>query len=184
MKRRNRYESRTENRTRGPRIGRGIRLGVRVFLLVLLQVSVLPRFPFFGATPDLLLPYVLTLALTGRHPDRAKVTMVTAVAAGFLADTLGGSALGGLAVFYLLVGAVAASLFSNGFGGGIEEILRFLAVLVSAAVLREGWTFLLLLLDRPLGFAFLPCLTGTLLPEFFGTLLFAIPVFFIFRGRD
>ena len=85
---------------------------------------------------------------------------------------------------YLLVGAVAASLFSNGFGGGVEEILRFLAVLVSAAVLREGWTLLLLLIDRPLGFAFLPCLTGTLLPEFFGTLLFAIPVFFIFRGRD
>ena len=176
--------NRTGNRTQEPSYGHGIRLGVRVFLLVILQVSVIGRIGFFGAVPDILLSYVVTLALTGKSMHRWRIAAVSGLAAGFLADVLGGVGLGVLTLFYFLVGACLPHLLRRGFRGIHEELLFFLTFLAPVTLLRTGVTLLYTLLAMPSGFSFGDFLLGTAFPEFFGTLLFALPVFFLFRGRD
>ena len=173
-----------ENRTQGPGYGHGIRLGVRVFLLVILQVSIIARIGFLGATPDILLPYITALAVTGRGAERWRTAAVSGIAAGFLVDALGGAIPGVLALFYFFVGAFLPRLVRRSFRGVIEEGLCFYAALVPCALLRTGVTLFYILMARPSGFSLLACATGTLLPEFLGTLLFSIPVFLLFRGRD
>lgn len=177
-------DNRMKHRTRELPYGHAIRLGVRVFLLVLLEVSVVSRIGFFGATPDLLLPYLLTLAVTGHSAERWRTVAVSGIAAGFLLDTLGGVGLGVLALFYLLVSVTASVLFKRAHGGIREELLLFFAALVPAAILRSGVTLLYTLVGGANGFAFGVFLRSVFLPELLGTLLLAIPIFFLFRGRD
>lgn len=181
---RSRIDNRLENRTQGPWYGHGIRLGVRVFLLAILQVSVIPRIALFGATPDILLSYLTVLAVTGRQEDRWRTVAVSGIAAGFLADTLGGVGIGVLTLFYFAVGVAVSHLMRRRQCGFWEELLLFYAALIPAALLRGGVTLLYVLLSRPSGFAFSELLLGTLLPELCGTLLFSVPIFFLFRGKD
>lgn len=179
-----RRDNRTKHRTRELPYGHAIRMGVRVFLLVLLAICVVSRIGFFGATPDILLAYLLTLAATGKRPEKWKTVAVSGIAAGFLLDTLGGVGIGVLALFYLIVGVAASILLRRGMRGIPEELLFFYAVLVPSAILRSLVTLLYTLAEKPVGFSLGAFLGTVALPELLGTLLFALPVFFIFRGRD
>lgn len=177
-------DNRMRNRTQALPYGHGIRMGVRVFLLVILQVSIVSRIGFFGAVPDILLAYVVTLAVTGRSADRWKTVAVSGIAAGFLADTLGGVGIGFLALFYFLVGVGLARFVRRVPMGIPESLLTFLLALAPAAILRSGVTLLYTLLSHPSGFSLGVFLLSSALPEVGGTLLLALPVFFLFRGRD
>jgi rod shape-determining protein MreD len=184
MGRHGRIDNRVETRTQGPGYGHGIRLGVRVFLLAILQVSVMPRLAIFGATPDILLAYITVIAVTGRQEGRWKTAAISGIAAGFLADTLGGVGIGVLTMFYFAVGVLVSHLMRRFQYGFLEELLLFMAAIIPASILRGGVTLLYALLSGTAGFEFGVFFFGTLLPEVLGTLLFSIPIFLLFRGRD
>lgn len=180
-----RRDNKTENRTQEPmQKNRVILLAVRIFLLVLLQVCAISRIGFFGAVPDILLSYLVVLSVTGGGVSRWRSISVSGIFAGFLADAVGGVGFSVLPLFYFLVGAFCPHLMRRNFSGIGEELLFTYILLVPMALLREGVTLLTVLLGNANGFSFLVCFRSVLLPEFFGTLLFALPVFFLFRGRD
>ncbi len=177
-------DNRTGNRTQEPMTkGRIIFLAVRIFLLVLVQVSVVSRIGFFGATPDILLAVIVTLSVTGGGADRWREISLTGLFMGFLADAIGGTAIRFSALFYFLVGAILPNLFHREYRSIFEELLFFYAFLVPVVLCKEIVTLLSVLLSAVGGFSFLVCFTSILLPEFFGTLLFALPVFLLFRRR-
>ena len=64
-----------------------------------------------------------------------------------------------------------------------ESLLTFLLALAPAAILRSGVTLLYTLFSHPSGFSLGVFLLSSALPEVGGTLLLALPVFFLFRGR-
>ena len=86
-----RTNNQRKHRTQGPEVGQGIRLGVRVFLLVLLQTTLLPRVRFFGAVPDILLAFVAVTAVTGKGTEHERAAVISGISAGFLADAIGGA---------------------------------------------------------------------------------------------
>ena len=175
-------DNRTENRTQEPiKKGRIIFLAVRIFLLALVQVSVVSRIGFFGATPDILLSFIIVLSVTGRGRERWREISLTGLALGFLLDALGGVGIGLSALFYFLIGAAAPNLIHRTHRSIFEELLFFYAVLIPSALLGGVVTLLSVLLSVQGGFSFTVCLRTVLLPEFFGTLVFAFPIFFLFR---
>ena len=176
-------ENRAKYRTQHSEWSHKLLSGVRVFVLVILQVSLIPRISLFGAVPDILLPFLLTLAVTGSSVSRTYTVAVTGIAAGFLADALGSTGLGLLTLFYFLVGTLVSSMSRGGTHGVFEDLARFYAVLVPAVLLRGGVTVVSILLAGR-GFDFLVCLTDILIPEWISTLILALPILLIFRGRD
>lgn len=176
-------DNRIKHRTQHSEWRHRLLAGVRVFLLVILQVSLLPRIGFLRASPDILLPFIVVLAVTGQRSDRARVVSVTGILTGFLADTLGSTGIGVLCLFYFLVGAVLSAMMRSGMHSVGEDLLRFYAVLVPVTVLRAGVTLVGILLKGN-GFDVSVCLFEILIPACIGTLLFALPIFFLFRGRD
>lgn len=173
-------DNRTGNRTQEPiKKGRMILLAVRIFLLVLVQTSMVSRLGFFGATPDIFLSFLIVLALRGE--SRWREVSVTGLAMGFLVDAIGGSFVGFSALFYFLVGAVAPNLHHREHRNIFEELLFFYVLLIPAALLGGGVTLFSSLLTAQGSFSFMICLRSVLLPELFGTLLFAFPVFLLFR---
>ena len=173
-----------KHRTQGPKVGQGIRLGVRVFLLVLLQTTLVPRIGFFGAVPDILLAFVAVTAVTGRGTEHAKRTVVAGIAAGFLADAIGGVGVGASALLYFLAAFFGSFFINRPATGLFPALIQFYTFFLPITLLRSAVTLISALISAAGGFSFLHCLTGTLLPEYFGTLLFAVPIFFLFRVRD
>ena len=176
-------ENRAKYRTQHSEWSHKLLSGVRVFVLVILQVSLIPRFSVFGAVPDILLPFLLTLAVTGSSVNRTYTVAITGIAAGFLADALGSTGLGLLTLFYFLIGTLISSTSRGGTHGILEDLARFYAVFVPALLLRGGVTVASILLAGH-GFDFSVCLTSILIPAWISTLLLSLPVFLIFRGRD
>lgn len=164
--------------------GRTMLLAVRLFLLVIASCTVVTRIGFFGAVPDVILPCLVVLSLTLGGAASWKTVSVAGLCMGFLVDAIGGVGFGLLSPFYFLVGAFCPNLMRRNGGGILEQLVLFYLYLVPIAVLREGVTLVTLLLQRPNGFSLGVCFTNALLPEFFGTLLFALPVFSLFRERN
>ena len=173
-----------KHRTQGPEIGQGIRLGVRVFLLVLLQTTLLPRVRFFGAVPDILLAFVAVTAVTGKGAENERAAVISGISAGFLADAIGGVGFGVSALLYFLTAFFGSFLMRRPAVGIIPALIQFYTFLLPITLLRTVATLISAWVCAPGGFSFLHCLTGTLIPEYFGTLLFAVPIFFLFRVRD
>lgn len=180
-----RREGRSESRTEKPMTkGRMAFLAVRIFLLALIQVSVVSRLGFFGAAPDMLLCYIVVLSVTGRGVHRWKELSVSGLLLGFLADAIGGVGIPLLGLFYFLVGAVLPNLVRREERSALYELLVSFTVLLPTALLRGVVTLLSVLITGVSGFSFLLCFRSVLLPELLGTLVFLLPVFLLFRGRD
>ena len=114
-------------------------LVVGVLAAVLLQTTLVARLPLPGSPPDLVLVLVLVVAL--RLGPAAG--MATGFAAGCLADLLGDSALGRLALAYV-VGAWAAGLLPDGPDRGLRGPLLAAAAGSAAALLTYAAEGLLL----------------------------------------
>ncbi len=164
--------------------GQAVLLAVRIFLLTLFQVSVVSRLGLFSAVPDMLLCYLVVLSVTGRRAHRWKVISLSGLALGFLTDAIGGVGLPLLGLFYFLVGAILPNLVRRGERSILRELLFSYTALLPVALLRGGITLLSTLLSTAGGFSFAVFLTHVFLPELLGTLVFLLPVFFLFRGRD
>lgn len=175
-------DNRTENRTQEPmRKARIILLAVRVFLLVIVQVSVMPRLGLFGATPDILLSYLVVVSVTGIGVRRWRAISLSGLAAGFLVDAIGGVGFGVLPLFYFLIGAFLPNFVRRSPHGIADELLLVVLWLLPAVVLRSAVTLVSAVLTAWGGFSFIVCLTETLLPEMGASLLLALPVFLMFR---
>lgn len=171
-------ENRTEHRTK-----ERILPIVRVFLLAVLQVTIVPRLGLFSSVPDILLPYLVVRAVTDHRPNVWRELAVSGMVIGFLSDTLGGVGLGVLSLFYFLCGAFLPHLSRARFAGVLSELLGFYATLLPVSVLRAGVTLLYSLQMGFASFSFGYCALHVLLPEWLGTLLLGIPVFFLFRVK-
>ena len=178
-------EKRSEIRAEEPMTkGRTVLLSVRIFLLALFQVSVVSRLGLFGAVPDMLLCYIVVLAVTGRGGSGWRTLALSGLILGFLCDAIGGVGVSLLGLFYFLVGALLPGLSRRDRGGALYELLLSYIFLIPVAVLRTGITLLSTFFVQTGGFSLQICMRSVLLPELFGTLVLMFPVFLIFRGRE
>ena len=145
-------------------------IGFYLFLLAIVQTSVLAVKKPFGGVPDLLLSTVLCISLyCGCYAGA-----VTGIAAGFLTDAIGTVGLSILPLVYFLVayffGYYTKVLGVRGYltyliGVGISLPVRLIATLIQSVVATDGLR----------GGVFM---TATALPELLGTLLFSLILYF------
>lgn len=149
-------------------------IGLTVFLIAILQTSVLARIKPFGATPDLMISAVAALSvLCGCYTGA-----ITGIAAGFLTDALGSTGFSVLPLVYFLLGYLVGyytkAINARGFLSylvclAISLAVRFLTTLVSTVLAFQELHFPTFLLS-------------VALPEMLGTLLFGIILFFPIFG--
>lgn len=83
-------------------VKRIIIIGILILLSFLLQTSVFSFFPFFGAVPNIILLFVIWIALTnGSIP-----AMIAGFLCGLLIDIMYGTTLGVYAFFYMILGYI------------------------------------------------------------------------------
>ncbi len=153
--------------------GKVVIFSLLIFITASAQTSFFGAFGVFPATPDLLLSAVSGIALF----DGERSGAICGIAAGFLADVLGGTAITLLPLFYMLVGYVcgimALRFLKRNFLSWCVYTLIFCA---SRAVLTLFYTA-----ATEVGFSFLTLFGETVIPEFYMTFVFALPTYFICR---
>jgi rod shape-determining protein MreD len=110
---------------------------------LLLQTTVLSRYPILGAEPDLLLVVVVCFALT----DGPGVGMTAGFGAGLAADLLGDHVLGLLALVYCMVGYAAG--IARSFLDRLATTTPVLFVGVATIAATLAYSGLALLLGDP-----------------------------------
>ena len=137
----------------------------QIVFFALLQTTLFTQFRPFGAVPDLMLPLVIGIGMTAGERYGA----VAGVIAAFTIESLGGSPLTILPLFYMPAGYVCGILTDQYFRDSVPVRAMFTAI---AAVLRALWTVFILFTTA--GNVSLPdVLTHAALPEIAATLLFA-----------
>ena len=149
-------------------------IGIYLFLMTIVQTSLLSRIKPFGGVPDLILISVMGISLyCGCYAGA-----VTGICAGFLSDALGSMGISILPLVFLLVGYLFgyyARLFGGqGFltyliGVGISLVVRFATTLILTFFSVEQFRFSVFLLK-------------TALPELLGTAIFSLVLFFPILG--
>lgn len=164
-----------------------IKAGVIALLMIffaLLQTTVFTRLPPFGAVPDLMLAFVIAVAVTEGERWGSVVALFAAVTVSSL-GSIGANALpllyficayftGVLSRYYLRKNALIRLMYQV-----VAGFLRGIATAVMLAALSRGLTFSSVML-------------GTLIPEYFSTLALAPLVhlatsgvlLFFHRSRD
>ena len=144
------------------------RLAVCALLLVffaLLQTTVFARFRPFGAIPDLMLPLCLAVGMT----ERSRWGAIFGIAAAFVIESLGNSAVSVLAVLYMLAGYLAGCLTTELF----RDAPATRAVCTLAACGLHMLTTLFVLYVTVEGIRFGDAMLRSVLPEFLSSLVFA-----------
>ncbi|MBQ9759775.1 MAG: rod shape-determining protein MreD [Clostridia bacterium] len=149
-------------------------IGTTLFLLAIIQTSVMGRIKPFGVTPDLIITAVLTVTLIcGYHAGS-----ITGIAAGFIIDALASTGISLLPLIYFimayLIGYYVKVLNAHGY-------LSYLICFAIALGVRFLTTFAYTLLTyREIDFS--SFLLSLALPELLGTLLFGALIFFPLLG--
>jgi len=154
-------------------IKKGLCYGGLILFFSLLQVTLVPRYPIFGVSPDLVLSCVLAAAMF----EGAKFGAVTGVAAGFFIDAIGSVGLSLSPLLYCIFGYVtgicAEFLFRRG-------LISF-TMAVSVGYFLRGFATVILISaawkDYSTAFVFL----RVVLPEIALSIIFSYPVYFCFR---
>lgn len=107
---------------------KGVVCGFLVVLFSLLQTTIFTKFKPFGAVPDLVLPLVAAIAMT----EREKWGAIVGVAAAFVVESLGGSAVTLLPLLYMPVGYLVGILTVHYFRDSLA--VRAMYTVVSQAV--------------------------------------------------
>ena len=152
-------------------------IGITLFLMVILQTSVLARIKPFGATPDVMLCTVLIVSFClGCHAGG-----ITGIVAGFLTDALGAVGFSLLPLIYFFIGYFIGHFIK------VLNARRYLFYLITLgiALLVRFLTTLLYTLLSAQGFHFPSFLLSVALPEMLGTAVFGVilyfPIFWICR---
>lgn len=154
-------------------MGRIILFFILIFGSAVIQTSFFMAAGVFPASPDLLLAAVIGIAIY----DGERSAAAAGVAAGFLAEALGGDGVMLLPVFYLLIGyifGIVSRFFLK------KNFLSWLVYMLIAANVRLGYSFSYLMITEPDLNLFL-AFKNILIPEFIMTVLFSIPIYFFSR---
>lgn len=145
-------------------------IGITLFLIAILQTSVLSRIKPFGATPDLMIATVTAISvLCGCHTGA-----ITGIAAGFLIDALGSTGFSILPLIYFLIGYLIGYYTKVISAQGFLSYLVCLVISVIVRILTSLlYTFLVFRQFHVPTF-----LLKVALPEAIGTLVFGIALFF------
>ncbi|MBE6569374.1 MAG: hypothetical protein E7658_04035 [Ruminococcaceae bacterium] len=149
----------------GESVLRGVLMILLISLFALLQTTLMTRFRPFGATPDLMLPLVVGIAMTARE----KWGAVSGIIAAFVIESLGGATLTILPLFYMPVGYICGILSIHYFRDGFA--VRSLYTVVTG-ILRAVVTLILIFSTTP-NTSLPDAFSVAVIPEFFATLLFA-----------
>lgn len=149
-------------------------IGMTLFLVAILQTSVLGRLKPFGVTPDLMITVVLTFTFfCGCHTGA-----ITGIAAGFLIDAFGSTGFSLLPFVYFmlgyLIGYYVKVLNAQGY---LSYLICFAISLAVRFVTTLAYT--LLSVNE---FRFSAFMLSVALPELLGTLIFGILIFFPIWG--
>ena len=145
--------------------------GSMLTVLALLQTTLMTHFRLFGITPDLCLLLVLGIAMLD-GPESGGAAGLTA---GFLEGALGGIGMSFLPLLFFAVGYGIGRLSGRALARTFPSYMIFAAVL---CFLRPALTLASIgLAAHTSGFDLTVIMRGTLIPEFFVNLLFAIPMY-------
>lgn len=143
--------------------------GLLTLLLGSAQCSFFPILDLFPSTPDLIMGMLLAIVLI----DSDKSAAVTAIAAGFFIDAIGGGAIALSPLVYFLF-VVFISLFSRKM---LTSFPSFLLLCIPALFYRGAATAVCMAIDRraivPIADVF-----ATVAPELICTALLCIPLYF------
>ena len=160
----------THNRHEASRrtvIRRALLYGALFFLTALLQCSFFPELSFLPAIPNLTLGALVTVSLF----DTRETALISAIASGFLLDTLGSSGLSLTPLFFLLIAAVFSGMAKK----ILPSFITYAVLMLPASFCGALYTLLMLKINggtAPLG----GLITSTLLPELILTLVFSLPL--------
>ena len=148
--------------------------GAALFVLSIMQTSFFSQINILGATPDLLLGAVLTLAMFEDH----KTSAVCGIIAGFFNCALGGAMYPIYILFSFMCGYVFWNVSERVFG---KNYVSF----ISLALLTYGAKALYNLVELSLtahSFNVLSAVVNVALPEFLSSMLFCSISYGIFRN--
>ncbi len=154
-------------------LGRCLLFSVLLFLTAACQASFFSATAVFAATPDLLLGAVMGLAIY----DGERTGAISGIAAGVFAESLGGTGIMLMPVFYMMAGyvfGIVTRFFLN------RNFLSWIVYMLIASFARGVWT-LLYLAATETGFNFVTVFSRIIIPEFFMTVLFSLPMYFLCR---
>lgn len=151
---------------------KGLSYGGLSFFFVLLQITLIPRYPIFGICPDIVLSCVLSIAMF----EGARFGAVSGIVIGFVIDAVGSYGLSLSPFFYMIFGYITGLcsdyLFKRGWlsfsmSSAVAYFFRgFLTLINISAAWKQYST----------GYVFLHILA----PEVLFSFLFSFPVFFFF----
>lgn len=139
--------------------------GGLLILFALLQTTLFSRFRPFGATPDLILPLVVAVAMS----EREKFGGIFGLVAAFVIESLGGGAVSVLPLLYMPVGYLVGALSVFYFRDSL--VVRILYTVITS-LLRSMFTIFTLLATVG-GITFISLMGKAVLPELLSTLVFS-----------
>jgi rod shape-determining protein MreD len=146
--------------------------GVLFFILCVAQSSFFARLSFLSVVPSLALGGVAAVALL----DEEKYAIVCGIAAGFLADAIGGSGIS-LSPLIFMISAIVCAQISRKM---LPHFLSWLIVMLVAAVLGALGTALNILVNTS-GVEIAALVRSLLLPELVATYFISLPIFFLVK---
>jgi rod shape-determining protein MreD len=154
---------------------RAIYYGVTLFLLALIQTTLLPLFPLFGIVPDVCLLFVLYIAMR----DGREVGGTVGLCAGFLECALGVTGPSALPILFFTVGYGVGHLSGRTLPRSFPS---YLILSASLCFLRPAVTLAAIgLAAQASAFDLTVILRGTLAPEMLVNVLFSLPMYPLMR---
>ena len=152
-------------------IRRVIFYGALFFLLSVAQTSFFAQLSFLSVVPNLALGGVAAVALL----DEERCAVVCGIAAGFLADAIGGSGISFSPLVFMIAAIVCAQVSRK----MLPHFLSWLVVMLVASVLGALGTALCILLNSSVAIS--AVFGSVLLPELLATYFISLPVFFLVK---
>lgn len=146
--------------------------GVLFFILCVAATSFFGQLSFLSVVPNLALGGVAAVALL----DEEKCAIVCGIAAGFLADAIGGSGISLSPIIFMLVAIVCAEISKK----MLPHFLSWLVVMLVAAVLGAAGTVLNIFVNTS-GVTITSIAKDLLLPELLATYFLSLPIFFLVK---
>lgn len=146
--------------------------GVLFFILCVAETSFFGQLSFLSVVPNLALGGVAAVALL----DEERSAVVCGIAAGFLADAIGGSGISLSPLIFMAVAIVCSEISKK----MLPHFLSWLVIMLVAAVLGAMGTVLNIAVNTS-GISIASIAKTLLLPELLATYFISLPIFFLVK---
>ena len=143
-----------------------------IFLLAIAQCSFFAQLYFLPATPDLMLGFIIAVAML----DSQRSAAVCGIGAGFVIDAIGSSGISFSPLFYMLCGVFCALLAKK----MLPSFLSWIVQLSVFTVVKALFTLMNVYISNSSA-PFLRILLRVLIPEMICTFVICLPIFFIVK---